>query len=618
MRDLFNNKGSTTKTMIYLDITGKYNKYCKKPYITPEYAFFEQVKREHKGAECKKLKRRFRTEDDYVESVEYITGLSNRILSVMTDSYAKLFDISITECQMRIIIGSWLFSFLYQFYDHYLAIKEIEGKDIFTIGLAPRFYDGLEYDSDVFFEYHTKLYTFLCMEFGFKVKIMPNPSKQRRLVERALNLLRYPRYYPYYFEKIERRCKRLSSKSDRENNQYKKTADKYKLNTTYEIILLRTNFLEETKSHILAAGNGRIGEITEDEINQMFSGVKLTGKDMTIREKQLFDGFSAENEYEIFVKKLLPEIIPVYLLENFEKVYRQALSITREWNTKHIYTTECGGTIYTKMLLAAMAEKVEMHNIQHSGMLGYHECGSFQERIVGIEMLTWGWNSEFCFGSVRPVAMSRVNPKSEKDAKKGRYLFITNAADSVFERGFGTNYESFCINHFKFIDELPKEIRKKIVVRVEMYEQMNAVKYKYATKYKDITLSDRSKRPFEDDVQMSELVICDIVSSSHLEALVLGMPVLFFDACSVNLTNKEIEQKLENLHKVGVYAKRPEELADTIMKIEGNINVWWNEPVRQQAIKDYLRVSAHDAYGKENCWVNEITRKLINGKAGSV
>lgn len=590
--------------MVYLDISGDYNEYCEGTILSVEYAFYEQLKRENDKLDIKRIPRRFNSKQDYCEAIEYLVPIFNRVLMTISGKWNRLFNADISKDQMRILIGHWLYRFLFCFYDHYLAIKEAVKltDDIFSIGMEPAFYDGSNHDTDVHFEYHTKLYSFICEEFGIRVnKKATNDYTDGKNLERLYKLLKYPRFYPYYFMKIMRRLVRTISS---ETTQVEEALGTNIMES--DSLLLRVKFLPSTLLDIVDSGEGTIGILDEHDIRKMFREVHKDELNADIRTEGLLEDFIPKDHFETLVKRILPRVIPTEVLENFGSYWELAKDNTRGWKIRKIYTTECGGIYEGRLLLSAMSKSTPIYNIQHSGMLGFHEGCTIDERITMGEMLTWGWSSRLPYGMTKPVAMSRRYPKAHRIKKKhGRLLLVTNAADSLFEAGYGVNYDEFCDKHFRFINALPRSARKKLVVRIEMYEQMNPIKYQYATKYKDIKLTDRSQRPFEADAQMSEVVICDIVSSSHLEALVLGVPVLFFDACHSYFENEDIKKELDELYKVQVYAKTPEELADTITKIS-NFEEWWNRPHRQQAIQRYLNVSACDADGHEKRWVKEI------------
>ena len=82
-------------------------------------------------------------------------------------------------------------------------------------------------------------------------------------------------------------------------------------------------------------------------------------------------------------------------------------------------------------------------------------------------------------------------------------------------------------HYFRFIDVLELSV-KRITVWIGMYLQqpINPIRYQYATKYKSIKLCDRSEYHFEVDAKMSELIICDIINSSHIKVICLEVPTV--------------------------------------------------------------------------------------------
>ncbi len=86
--------------------------------------------------------------------------------------------------------------------------------------------------------------------------------------------------------------------------------------------------------------------------------------------------------------------------------------------------------------------------------------------------------------------------------------------------------------------------------------------------------------------------MCDHLSTSATEALALNKPTILFWNSDTNKIRSEYVEYFDLLRSVGILYDSPEEAARTVSKIYNNVNLWWNDNKRKNAVSLFNKVFA--------------------------
>ena len=583
--------------MKYIDISGNATFLGDETEtLSLEYAFYERLIRNNPKSDIRLLDKLFATEEEYFDFKTYIYPIKDRIILLLIEFWNKKFNINLSVQQANIFCALWLNRNISKLYCQFEKVKRVSASDdCFTIG-----YDTNEcidsFPNDI---KATLIYGKVFSHLGIPIEKRPID----KAVQKSFPL--YSRIVPFYAKKAGRLAKRFINK--------RRAIDIPPVEITgqTETLLLYTRIRNFVLEDIIKDSNGKVVDIPETWLGREFAGVTDTPYNPELRH-QMFEDFAPQNDFEDFLKETLPELIPSEWVENFTSVYLRAEELASSWNIRKIYSSaQVGVNVYASALAAVCEGKgAEFFNIQHTGAYTAYHGFSYDEQNAFGKLITWGWTSEKSFGKEIPIAVGRAPEAIWGYNNKKRFLYVTNNSSTVL--GFigldGDDIRFYSKEHFNFLDGLSKENRKKIITRLHIQVgDFDDILYRYMKdrRYRDIALEDMNERPIAESIKMSELVICDMISSTHIEAMVMGAPVMFFDGWDVVLKDKKVMDLLGKLKEVGIFFDSPKELAEYLNGIS-DIEAWWEDNQRQKVIHEYLDYVAHDYENRLKCWKKEI------------
>ena len=187
-----------------------------------------------------------------------------------------------------------------------------------------------------------------------------------------------------------------------------------------------------------------------------------------------------------------------------------------------------------------------------------------------------------------------------KKNQNGEILFISSIKTDYF-RHFGSqpsDMERYIKSHKIFINSLNDKLRKKLVFRGDINN--NDIAKNWIENNPMGLIDDRTSRSFRTALSNCTIVVCDYLSTAFSEALVHNKPSVFFWNPNdfENQVNDNALKYFQLLKDVDILHDSPIDAADLLIEIYENIDEWWFNTKRQNAIKEFCfntsRVSKTD------------------------
>lgn len=577
-------------------------------YLFVNQLMSDKVMMHNRKIDCSVIKNPWLDKERYQKAHDYIAEFKNKVLSELVVQLNKNYNIEFDYNQWNMLIGIWLTDILFLIYDHYTRITSInEEFDIVINKINVQMQKTISESISCMVcddNYNAFLYSIICKELGVKVHCKENKN---------------------IFKKINKVCYYMQSKYGR-RILIDKIMKKQKKSVAVTSTQFNNKVKEDTEVVII---KGRFPAQLEKDIESEFTNkvVFFSDSDFEDIEKQIIcsnqtchhinidlNNITLNNKYEEIAIKIITNMIPKELMmENFMTIYKKAQDITQRWKIRKIYSSAFVGMDFLASMCACFEYKknVEIVDIQHSAVYNLNNSLAYHESLIFDDFLTWGWKEDEKKSNcnIKPFYINRIVHPLNMDCFKSstRILYATNPIEK-YEIGRGLICDNYEKKHFQFINELDEFEKTQIVVRLFADDINSTIMHKYTQSYKNIKLENVREIKFYDSLACSKILICDSFGSTHIESMIWNHPVMFFNGIEMPIKNRQVEELLNELKEVYIYADSPKELIDNYRKIE-NIDDWWNSNSVQNAIKKYLHICAN-GYDEDlkNIWINELLK----------
>lgn len=314
--------------------------------------------------------------------------------------------------------------------------------------------------------------------------------------------------------------------------------------------------------------------------------------DAKLRGKFQIDvsGFSG---FELFIRKLLPDVIPTCYLEGYPQLIEQANSVHWPDKPKFIFTSNNFDT--DEIFKAWTAQKVEQgHKYyvgQHGNLYGtwvYHSY-DIPEFATPDKFISWGWedtNLRVCPAFIFKTA----NKKPRTTANSGGLLLIERCIYNrlaTYDRH--VNHGIYQDEQFRFVSSLTDKVRDKLTVRLHLHRRSN-LNWSDEQRWRDfdptVSLDLGSTNAWK-LINKSRLVVHSYDSTGILETLSLNIPTIGFWNDLYNEVLSDAKPYYQLLKDANILAETPEEAARHICAHWGNLDAWWSSKDVQHARKTF-------------------------------
>ena len=581
--------------------------------VPPEYDsvvvsdFLFEDNKSIRGKKVQTLKAPFLGEDNFNRAYQTVIDISDRLCEATAMWLNRKYGIDFTKKQVKYIYGSFFIKQTYIILERYARVKDLNMGDLYfripsneVAAISTPKYTDEYYNAYIYGQILKRLGAH---EIGSDSdtdisvdRVNENmESLSGRIVTCVIDLFTQPKRVAYNLRRI--------------NGLRHMFVSPPRKNVFCNSLLIRTFMPTEIEGDIVAKSGGRVYSLDPNIlIRKDYENYKVRDIDYGLRDDVLKD-FCPQNDFEIILKEIISNTLPLSLCENFYSTYCDVQKVASRFTTNRIYSAARFDGAIAIFASIKSKEGAKIIDIQHSGCyisdvgVGYSEMNCFDEFI------TWGDYGEYIFGKAKIVAPVRFTAKRKVDKNIGgdigRILFISNDPEK-YDVGNGWYDPDFRLKHFSFIEALPVEYRKRLVVRLRNDSYGFATIYR--NKYPEILLEYEMDCPMLDSIRKSDLIVIDINSSAYYESLIEGKPTLIFDGIKFPVYHEKMKKWIHRLSEKGLYRETGEEIAKIIVNNGDEIVNMWNEDDIQETLSgflDYTMNSDVDIYRKWNDeWVS--------------
>ena len=189
-------------------------------------------------------------------------------------------------------------------------------------------------------------------------------------------------------------------------------------------------------------------------------------------------------------------------------------------------------------------------------------------------------------------------------------LWVTTVVSrySAFELPFSSAelFENYLLWHERFVDSLSKESLLAIRFRPHPLDFGWSVVARIRSHHPDIVLDNH--RDFLESLSQCRLYVCDHLSTTFAEAIAANKPTILFWSTEANKMLPQAQKYFELLRDVGVFFSTPEEAAAAVNNHYADVESWWNEPRRQDAVSIFREELCRTSPNALSAWIEELQK----------
>ncbi len=303
-----------------------------------------------------------------------------------------------------------------------------------------------------------------------------------------------------------------------------------------------------------------------------------------IEMRKRFQGcLSGGDQFELFLKTVLPFDLPMSVVENYKYLNELAKKQYPKKDPDIIFSAN--SWYYDelfKVWAAGLLGKSKLLGIQHGGNYGvsrYLLEEKYEARITDF-YLTWGWK-KYKYNNIIPFGPTKmINYKKEK-TKSDDILFVMTSKPEYFcdLRFIPSERVSYFENQKIFLDNISNNLLDKFRIRPYPSEDQNRHINLWNSYNKQVKVDGKNEK-FLDSLNNCKLYVSDHLMTTYLESLKMNIPtIIFLDKKYPNgLISKSMAGDFQKLEDVGILYFSAKSAALAINRLGSNIDKWWFAP----------------------------------------
>jgi len=323
------------------------------------------------------------------------------------------------------------------------------------------------------------------------------------------------------------------------------------------------------------------------------------------------------DEFLYLLSKMISNDIPFCFIENYKSYFNQAKKLNAYLGEVDFFVSSnawYGSEVFKQITSMRKEEKKSLlFGIQHGGNYGILKNMFYLNHELSItdKYYTWGW-SFFDHNVPMPVSkLVDISIRKKKGGAKKILYGLTSVprftgADIFFSEEV---FSSYMNDQLSFISSLNKNILSDFLVRPHHEDMGWGIKDNLKTKLPMIEF-DSWEKPFLKRLADVSLYICDHLSTTHIESLALKKPTILFWRPEYFPMLKSADPYYRQLKEAGVLYDDPFSAAKALNNIFPDIERWWFEKERQEAVAYFCNAFALTSQDSRNIWLSELLSKI--------
>ncbi len=526
----------------------------------------------------------------------YLNSVFERLLIVLYKQMNQAHEVNFSKRYWRIIFGTWLIGYIHVIYDRYRNLEHFIKfyPDFTSICLDEKSFlipkDTIHFACHIQEDdYNLQIYSSILSEMGYEF-----PVKEFRVAVPDVGM---------YFEK--------------KNRLFKKN-----LKCAYELIC--TIFQNKQKVFLRNAYFSNVSMFklifkTKGTVWPCVYGYQdLPDFPINYETRETLSKLDfGENKFEKILVSLIPLYMPQSMIEGFsflrDKVKNDLIS-----RPKAIMSAVCWwfDNIF-RVWAAESAEKgTLLLGVQHGGNYGI-AANLLQEDIeLGIvdKFYSWGWERRGTYAKVIPMPAPKLLDKKNKSlgGNNGVLFVLSSCPRYLYQAHWSANYwENYFLNQTLFISNLSESIAGQLRVRPHREDLGWGIQDRIKDLFPRIKIEDWDIS-FSDSLKKCSVYVSDhpLSSTTFIEALSNNKPTIIFynPYFAANAVRAEAAELFNQLKSNLIIFDDPITAANQLNSVYGSIESWWNEPKRQEAVRNFL-----DRFGRtSSTWLKDWSAEISN------
>ena len=515
-------------------------------------------------------------ESDFAKFDDYNEYLYRKYLKILTKLLNKEHNVNFSVRYWDIVLGSFLYRYIGVMYERYLTIQS----------LLHRYEKFDFYVSD---------------DIENKIVITDELSFMRLIQDDDYNFLLYSKILSFFDKKgtkikIFRQWDEINS--NRANNWVRKIVE-----SVFSLIA----FFKGAKKLVFIKNSyfnlkflSKLAIVSKYRIKiKLYENFEVNGRYDTSRRKRLQDQFLSHENFELFLKTVLPFDLPMSVVENYKKLNQIArkqypkefpciIFSANSWYYDELFKLWAAGALGKSRLLGS----------QHGGNYGVSRYFSQEKYELGItdSYLTWGWEKNkhtniIPFGSTKMAFYKKEKPKSDD------ILFVMTSQPEYFcdLRFIPSEKVAYYENQRTFLENISRDLLNKFRIRPYPAGDQNRLINLWRSFNINIKIDGKNQN-FLRSLNDCKLYVTDHLMTTYIESLKMNIPtIIFLDKKYPNgLICKSMSKDFQKLEDVGILYFSPETAAIAINQISGDIDSWWRSNELQAVRKNFCNKFAKD------------------------
>ena len=501
--------------------------------------------------------------DKYNRDFYFIDNLYEKKLKEFSILLNKKHNVNQNTEYWRIIIGSWLRSFIEVFFDRYEIIKSIKN----------------EISDTIILDYEKK--NFIPLNYNEFYSQIKSDEWNHMIFSEIIRSMNIP--YSLSNNKLKQRIK-----------TQKYFTKKIKLISKNFFLKIYTIFITKSLNKVIIQ-NPYMPLINELKLNLNLFQLPIRHPDYTIKKpKASFNRISSQksiskNKFENLLDTLLIDMIPYSYLENFRKI-KTLNELFYNKNPELIFTSNAyQHDDYFKIMTAEKKSKGTKYIIGQHG--GNFKIGKLNQTILhqlksSSIFVSWGWEKyKSDLYNIRKMPSLKLSKKISKPDPKGYILITAPSYPRYFYCHFSVpvagQFLKVIESIFCFIKKLDTTNSHLLKIKLDSDEFGWNITERF--RYNGFSKMLTKNQNLYILLSKSRISISTYNSTIYYETLSANFPtVIFFDTKYYEISDSSIE--IFNLLKsVGIFHESPTLAAKFVNSILENINDWWLKEEVQEA-----------------------------------
>ena len=321
-----------------------------------------------------------------------------------------------------------------------------------------------------------------------------------------------------------------------------------------------------------------------------FNNFDFKNYNSEMRSEINFELYKCENEFEKILISIIPEALPLYILENFKDLEKSVNASKLNKNPKIIFTSL--GYAYDEVFKFYIARNCENNCKFFVGQHGNNYFTDINTKYLSeLESsdIFISWGKEDIPNNIKP-AFNFKTVRRLKHNNNSKYLSVLThpiISDSApYNRDYFNKIN--LINLPNLLSSLEDNIKQKIRVKFhsDTLIDKNVNYYKSLFKSKGLKLYN-NKIKIKNMLSNSRLCFFNYESTGVFENLAMNIPTIFYSNGYNNRLHKSYHNTYNLLKDVGIFFDDEKKLINHINNVWGNIYDWWYDNKTQENINKF-------------------------------